>query len=116
MFLVERFPSIQAVRFTLTREIEMHGDGRMVAAARSELLRSIGATDVHILPKPDPGNPGNFVVYGYWPYTEHNIRALHEALEAQRACYREQLARMAPAGKPAMRLLRRLKQWWAARG
>lgn len=45
MFLAERFPSIQYVHFTLTREIEMHGDGTMVAAARVELLRSIGATD-----------------------------------------------------------------------
>jgi hypothetical protein len=111
LFLVERFPSIQTVCFTLTREIEMYGEGMMVAAARSELLRSIGATDVHVRAKPDSSRPGNFVVQGVWPYTEHNLGALRAALDTQRAIYREHLGRVREDGPP-VRLLRRLKHWW----
>lgn len=110
-FLAERFPSIQTVSFTLTREIEMYGEGMMVAAARSELLRSIGATDVHIRAQPDSNRPGNFVVRGIWSYTEHNLAALRSALATQRALYREHLSRVREEGSP-IRFLCRLKRWW----
>jgi hypothetical protein len=110
-FLAERFPSIQTVSFTLTREIEMYGEGMMVAAARSELLRSIGATDVHVRAQPDSNRPGNFVVQGVWSYTEHNLAALRSALATQRALYREHLSRVREEGSP-VRFLCRLKRWW----
>jgi len=111
MFLAERFPGIQNVHFSLTREIEMDGDGMMVAAARTELLRRIGATDVHARPKPDSSRPGNFVVQGVWSYTEHNLGALRAALTMQRALYREH-----QKGERPVPLLRRLKRWWARDG
>jgi hypothetical protein len=113
MFLAQRFPSIQTVCFTLTREIEMYGEGMMVAAARSDLLRSIGATDIHVRPKPDSSKPGNFVLQGVWLYTEDNLGALRAALTTQRALYCEHLGRIR-ADKRPVQLLRRLKQWWWA--
>lgn len=78
---------------------------------RTELLRSIGATNVHARPKPDVSMPGNFVVQGVWAYTEHNLGALRGAVATQRALYRERLDRIKEEEGP-MRLLRRLKQWW----
>jgi hypothetical protein len=111
-FLVERFPGIQAVHFSLTREIEMHGDGAMVAAARVELLRRIGAVQVSAHPKPD-SQPGNFVVQGVWPYTEHNVIALRAALLEQREIFREQPADHLPKRRWGAPGLSRVKQWWA---
>jgi hypothetical protein len=111
MFLAERFPNIQNVHFTLTREIKMYGDGTMVAAARIDLLRNIGATDVHARPKPDSSQPGNFVVQGVWSYTEHNLGALRAALAMQRALYREHLARIPKEERPVA-LLRQVRRWW----
>ncbi|MBT2300003.1 hypothetical protein J7E70_05950 [Variovorax paradoxus] len=110
MFLAERFSSIQNVHFMLAREVE-NGDGTMVAAARIELLRSIGATDVHAVPKPDSSKPGNFVVHGVWSYAEHNLVALRSALAMQRELYREHLARN-PKEDRRVAPLRRLEQWW----
>ncbi|RST49385.1 hypothetical protein [Variovorax sp. MHTC-1] len=112
MFLAERFPSIQNVHFMLSREIE-NSDGTMVAAARVELLRSIGATDVHAQPKPDSSKPGNFVVHGLWSYAEHNLVALRSALAMRRELYREHLAHV-PMEERSGPLRHRLKQWWRA--
>jgi hypothetical protein len=114
MFLAERFPSIQNVHFMLTREIE-NGDGTMVAAARIELLRSIGAIDVHAVPKPDSSKPGNFVVHGVWSYAEHNLAALRLALAMQRELHHEHLA-PAPMEERPVPLLHHLKQWWRGDG
>ncbi|CAN7775766.1 hypothetical protein LJR175_007779 [Variovorax sp. LjRoot175] len=111
MFLAEHFPSIQNVHFALTREIEMDGDGMMIAAARIELLRSIGAAEAHARPQPDSGRPGNFVVEGVWSYTAHNLGALRSALSIQRELYGNHLACIPKAERPVP-LLRRLKQWW----
>lgn len=111
MFLVERFPNIQNVHYVLTREIEMDGDGMMIAAARIELLRSIGAADVHARPQADSSRPGSFVVKGVWSYTEHTLGALRSSLAIQRELYGNHLARTPKAERP-LPLLRRLKQWW----
>jgi hypothetical protein len=111
LFLVERFRDIQSVHFDLRREIEVYGDGMMVAAARAELLRSIGATDVHALPQPDPSNPGNFVVRGVWVYTEDTLLALRLAVALQRDLYGENLDR-ASKKKRGLPVLRRFKRWW----
>ena len=112
LFLVERFPGIQAIHFSLTREIEMHGDGTMVAAARVELLRRIGAVQVSAHPKPD-SRPGNFVVLGVWPYTEDNVIALRSALHEERAIFREQTADHLQEGRWIGPGLWRMKQWRA---
>ncbi|VTU42632.1 hypothetical protein H6P1_00611 (plasmid) [Variovorax sp. PBL-H6] len=112
MFLAERFPAIQAVHFALSRELEMHGDGLMVAAARVEFLRSIGATDIEARPRPDASRPGNFVVHGVWAYTEENISSLRMVLAMERELYRKHLAYAAKQGGLAA-LLGRLKDRWA---
>jgi hypothetical protein len=112
MFLAEHFPIIQNVHFRLNREIEMHGDGMMVASARVELLRSVGASDVHARPKPDSSNPGNFVVHGVWKYTERNLVALRIALDMQRELYRKRLASVPKQERPVS-LLSRFRQLWA---
>ncbi|MEO5735871.1 MAG: hypothetical protein ABIQ82_00240, partial [Variovorax sp.] len=91
-----------------------YGDGMMVATARSELLRSIGATDVHVRPKPDSNRPGNFVIRGIWRYTENNLSALRAASATQRAHYREECPDARTGGYP-LQLLRRLARWWAQR-
>jgi len=115
LFLAERFPSIQTVCFTLTREIEIYGDGMMVATARSELLRSIGATGVQVQPKPDSSRPGNFVVQGVWRYTENNLAALRAASATQRARYREDCPGVRRGAGYPLQLVRRLARWWAQR-
>ncbi|MBT2326865.1 hypothetical protein J7E62_31655 [Variovorax paradoxus] len=112
MFMAEHLPTIQNVHFALTREIEIYGDGMMVASARVELLRSIGAADVHAQPKPDSSNPGNFVVQGVWAYTERNLAALRLALTMQRELYRKHLA-SAPKQERPVSLLSRFRQWLA---
>ena len=115
LFLAERFPSIQTICFTLTREIEIYGDGMMVATARSELLRSIGATGVQVQPKPDSSRPGNFVVQGVWRYTEKNLAALRAASAMQRARYREDCPGVLRGAGYPVQLLRRLARWWSQR-
>jgi hypothetical protein len=116
LFLAERFAGIQSVHFTLTREIELHGDGALVAAARVELLRRIGAVNVTAHPKPDPGRPGNFVVQGVWSYTEDNLFALRAALQEERDLFREQTEDHSRQGRGSYPRLWRVRQWLARRG
>ena len=86
-FIAEQFSNIDAIRFTLTRQVEMHGDGLKVALARLALLERIGAADLHMRPRPDSSVPGNFVVQGVWEYTGPNLAALAAELAGQRAAY-----------------------------
>ncbi len=88
MFLATHFRGVQLVSFSLNREIEMHGDGMQVAAARSKLLHSIGAEGITISPRPDSSIPGNFVVEGEWAYNPANLAALEECLLRERQSYR----------------------------
>jgi hypothetical protein len=88
-FLAEQFTGVQSVSYSLSREIEMHGDGMQVASARSVLLHSIGAEAVTITPRPDSNTPGNFVVQGVWTYNERNLQALGQCLARERATYRQ---------------------------
>ncbi len=103
------------MHFNLRRQIEVYGDGMMVAAARAELLRSIGATDVHARPQPDPSNPGNFVVGGAWVYTEDSLLALRLAVALQRDLYGESLASVSKK-KGGLLALRSFKRWRARDG
>jgi hypothetical protein len=88
-FLAEQFDGIQSISYSLTREIEMHGDGMKVASARSALLLDIGAEAVTITPWPDLETPGNFVVQGIWAYNERNMAALGQCLDKEREVYRQ---------------------------
>ncbi|MGJ7511681.1 hypothetical protein [Variovorax sp. GT1P44] len=96
-YLAEQFDGIQTISYSLTREIEMHGDGMKVASARSALLLDIGAEAVTIAPSPDLETPGNFIVQGIWAYNERNLAALHQCLEREREIYRQWEA---PAPQP----------------
>ncbi|MDM0078390.1 hypothetical protein QTH90_28565 [Variovorax sp. J2P1-59] len=88
-YLAEHFHGIQTVSYSLSREIEMHGDGMKVASARSALLQDIGAEGVTITPRPDHETPGNFVVEGVWAYNERNLASLGECLAREREIYRQ---------------------------
>lgn len=115
-FLVERFHGVQMVSYSLSRQIQIYGDGTTVAAARSQLLQDIGADGVTISPQPDSQTPGNFVVQGVWTYNERNLEALQRCLRRQRELYaeKEQDAGQAPSAPGLMGLLglpARLRRW-----
>ncbi|MDM0000079.1 hypothetical protein QTI24_15785 [Variovorax sp. J22P240] len=97
-YLAEQFHGVQTISYSLSREIEMHGDGMKVASARSALLQDIGAEGVTITPRPDHETPGNFVVEGVWAYNERNVAALGYCLTREREIYRQWEA---PASQPA---------------
>lgn len=109
-FIAEHFSNIEAIRFTLTRQVEMHGDGFTVALARMALLERIGAADLHMRPRPDSGTPGNFVVQGVWEYTGPHLAALVAELARQRAAY-FQGGDAAGTGRLGL-LGRKLRQAW----
>jgi len=88
-YLAEQFDGVQTVSYSLSREIEMHGDGMKVASARSALLQDIGAEGVTITPRPDQHTPGNFVVEGVWAYNERNLASLARCLAREREIYRQ---------------------------
>ncbi|MDM0106820.1 hypothetical protein QTH97_17885 [Variovorax sp. J22R24] len=103
-YLAEQFHGIQTISYSLSREIEMHGDGMKVASARSALLQDIGAEGVTITPRPDHETPGNFVVEGVWAYNERNLAALGHCLAREREIYRQWEAAAGPAAAiPALR-------------
>jgi len=86
-FIADHFSNIETIRFTLTRQVEMHGNGLQVAMARLSLLERIGAANLHMRPRPDSDTPGNFVVQGMWEYTAPNLAALAAELDRQRSAY-----------------------------
>ncbi|RZL88235.1 MAG: hypothetical protein EOP82_23645 [Variovorax sp.] len=92
--------TVQAIRFSLGRDIEGYGDGLKLADVRSRLLLSIGASHIVVTPKPDAAHAGHFVVAAVWEYNRANLAALASRLEAERDAYREREARAAEA-RPA---------------
>ena len=116
-FIAQQFPDIETIRFTLTRQVEMHGDGLKVAMARLAQLERIGAADLHMRPRPDSAIPGNFVVQGVWEYTAPNLAALAAELDSQRSAYFDGRdgpgdGPPEPAGDWLRRAWRRLKSAW----
>jgi hypothetical protein len=111
-FIAERFQGVQVVSYSLSREIELHGDGMQVATARSALLQSMGAERVTISPQPDSGPPGNFVVQGVWTYNAQNLAALRACLELERQNYRRLAANEDKLdAAPTDGLGQRLRRW-----
>jgi hypothetical protein len=89
-FIAECNPSIHTIGIELSRAIaDFDGREALLAEARSEILRSIGARDIMVSPK-----AAHFAVTGIWRYDSASVAALAAALEAQRNAYR--------AGKRAM--------------
>lgn len=109
-FIAEHFSHVETIRFTLTRQVEMHGNGLQVALARLALLERIGASDLLMRPRPDSDTPGNFVVQGVWAYTGPNLAALAAELARQRATYFE--ARNASGLGRLQQAARWLRQAW----
>ena len=85
--ITEHFQNIETIRFTLTRQVEIHGDGVKVALARLALLERIGASDLLMMPMADSAVPGNFVIQGRWEYNSPNLAALAAELLEQRSIY-----------------------------
>ena len=111
-FIAQHFPDIETIRFTLTRQVEMHGDGLKVAMARLAQLERIGAADLQMRPRPDSAIPGNFVVQGLWEYTGPNLAALAAELGRQRGAYfQDRNGPGAGSVQPAGDWLRRAWRW-----
>ncbi len=93
-FIVENFTTVQAISFSLSRNIESYGDAKKLASMRSAVLQSIGTEHIVIAPKPDASLAGHFVVSGLWEYNPATLAALHAVLAAEREAYdqREALA------------------------
>ncbi|MDM0110629.1 hypothetical protein QTI66_00625 [Variovorax sp. J22R133] len=87
-FIAEHYPQIQAISFVFSRQVDVLGAGEQQALARAETMARIGAINVKMTPKAN-ALPGHFVVSGIWPYSQHNLAALHGVLEEERALYRE---------------------------
>lgn len=114
-FIAEHFPNIETIRFTLTRQVEMHGDGLKVALARLALLERIGAANLQMTPRPDSAIPGNFVVQGVWEYNSPNLAAVAAELIEQRSVYFQertlpQVRQPTAIGRWLERLWRRWRQ------
>jgi hypothetical protein len=107
-FIAERYRSIHAILIELSRDIEgFEGREAMLASVRADILHSIGAVDVCVVPKPHPDHAAHFAVHGVWRYDESSVAALAAVLEAQRAAYRTRLqAADPPRPKGLRRLLR----------
>ncbi|SFM58315.1 hypothetical protein [Variovorax sp. OV329] len=110
-FIAEHFAAVETIRFTLTRQVEMHGDGLKVALSRLALLERIGAANLQMTPTPDASIPGNFVVQGVWEYNGPNLASLTLELAAQRLDYFRQRAELV-AAQPTIAGRWRRWRWW----
>ncbi|MBU1360547.1 MAG: hypothetical protein KKC85_03340 [Gammaproteobacteria bacterium] len=85
-FIVENFTQVQAISFTLGRDIgdTSTNDRTQRASTRSALLQRMGASHVLSAPKPDAAQEGHFVVTGIWEYNPASVAALAEVLRVER--------------------------------
>lgn len=95
-FLVEHFTTVQAISFSLGRDM---GDTKSTdhtkrASSRSALLQRMGAGQIVITPKPDAALVGHFVVSGVWVYNPTNLAALASVLQVEREAYLEPASRV----------------------
>jgi len=108
-FIVEQFDQIQAVSFAFSRPVTLLAGGAQQAADRAEIMHRIGIANVQVAPKP-AATPGHFVVTGVWRYSDRNLTALNEVLEALRALYRDRPIGTYPKGVAGV--LKRLVSRW----
>jgi hypothetical protein len=87
--IAENFQQIQAIRFALSRQVDLFsGGGTELAASRSETMMRIGAVDVRMTPRSD-AKSGHFVVSGTWVYSERNYAHLMSVLQEERLNYKD---------------------------
>jgi hypothetical protein len=103
-FIAERHPSVHTIGIELSRAIaDFDGREALLAEARAEILRSIGARDIMVSPR-----AAHFAVTGIWHYDSASVIALAAALDAQRAAYRA--GKHAAPALPRTRLGRLLRK------
>lgn len=107
-FIAEHFSSVTLIQISLARDIEGYGEGFRLAAERSTLLQSMGASRIVITPMPDTQRMGHFVVAGVWEYKQASLVALATTLEAEWIAFDE---RHAAAGRASGRK----RRWFFAR-
>ena len=104
-FFVEQYPSVSAIGIVLSADIEslegQEGGATRLASARAQMLQSVGADDIHVMPMPHPRHAAHFTVSGVWKYNRDNAQMLADALRIERAAYAERLAAAAAASAPA---------------
>ena len=107
-YLAENFSAVQAITFSLSRDIEGYGDGMKLAGARAELLHTIGATHIVTTPRA-ASHVGHFVVTGVWEYNQANLSALSLVLQEERDAYgKREAAAQSDRHPPRESWLRRL--------
>jgi hypothetical protein len=111
-FIFGTFTTVQAVRVTLSSDIESFpGEGIELARMRAELLQSAGCECVTTAPKPHARYAGHFEVSAIWTYSTSSVETLKSALRDERAayCQRQQEARaVQEEGSWLRRIFRRL--------
>jgi hypothetical protein len=103
-FMTERFPQIQAIRFSFARPIGGLGPPSTQAVTRVAVAERIGAVDIRVTALAS----GGYAVSGVWPYGQANVAALHAALEEHRARYHGHALVSAPRAPRVWSGLRRL--------
>lgn len=87
-FIFGTFTTVQAVRVTLSSNIELfRGEGIELARIRADLLQSAGCEHVTTVPKPHARYVGHFAVSAIWTYSSLSVAALQSVLRAERAAY-----------------------------
>ena len=86
-FIVNHFPTVTAISFSLNNRDDGPGDSMELAGARATLLHSIGADQITVRPDFEPLHGGQFVIDGVWIRTRQSLEALMAALHLEREVY-----------------------------
>jgi len=108
-YFVEHYPAFSTFAIVLSADIDAlektDGGAQRLAHARTQMLQSVGATDIRMTPKPHPRHAAHFMVSGVWHYNNANAKLLAEALAKERQAYaeRKQAVALEPVPPPAPR-------------
>jgi len=84
-FIVDHFPQVQVITFSLSRPVQGTFGSAQHVASRMEVLQRAGIQILQVTPV----TSGEHVITGIWVYTDRNIAALRGALQEQREVFRE---------------------------
>lgn len=115
-FFVYRFPSISTFGISLSADIDAlqatAGAAARLAEARTQMLQSVGASEIRMTPRPHPRHAAHFVVSAAWHYNTDNAQLLAEVLAQERLAYAERrqagAAQAAPVPAPPRSMIGRL--------
>ncbi|VTU34641.1 hypothetical protein E5CHR_03861 [Variovorax sp. PBL-E5] len=92
-FVVDRFPGVRTIGYTLGHRVEGLRDGLALASVRASLLRSMGGEQIRISPKLGARDGGHFVVQCVWHRSPQALDALARTLtQAREARQRQEAA------------------------